>query len=164
MTFGDLDSILLDLLSSLFIAITASYISVKLAMRKFKSEKWWDKKLHCYTEITELLSMVIIYADMVIDVELDGVEHDSAAYSSQESAFNEAIIKLQKHGHSSAILLDDNSYQVRWHLSAHAFADELFRVETSSIDIQKLAGLRENAENCLSIIGENARKALGVSP
>ncbi|NOI46165.1 hypothetical protein [Vibrio alginolyticus] len=106
MTFGDLDSILLDLLSSLFIAITASYISVKLAMRKFKSEKWWDKKLHCYTEITELLSMVIIYADMVIDVELDGVEHDSAAYSSQESAFNEAIIKLQKHGHSSAILLE----------------------------------------------------------
>ncbi|EGR0214082.1 hypothetical protein [Vibrio parahaemolyticus] len=159
MTFGDLDSILLDLLSSLFIAITASYISVKLAMRKFKSEKWWDKKLHCYTEITELLSMVIIYADMVIDVERDGVEHDSAAYSSQESAFNEAIIKLQKHGHSSAILLDDNSYQ-----AVLSFANELFRVETSSIDIQKLAGLRENAENCLSIIGENARKALGVSP
>ncbi|MFH4511515.1 hypothetical protein WKI32_11050 [Vibrio alginolyticus] len=158
MTFGDLDSILLDLLSSLFIAITASYISVKLAMRKFKSEKWWDKKLHCYTEITELLSMVIIYADMVIDVERDGVEHDSAAYSSQESAFNEAIIKLQKHGHSSAILLDDNSYQ-----AVLSFANELFRVETSSIDIQKLAGLRENAENCLSIIGENARKALGVS-
>ncbi|WP_025558179.1 hypothetical protein [Vibrio parahaemolyticus] len=159
MTFGDLDSILLDLLSSLFIAITASYISVKLAMRKFKSEKWWDKKLHCYTEITELLSMVIIYADMVIDVERYGVEHDSAAYSSQESAFNEAIIKLQKHGHSSAILLDDNSYQ-----AVLSFANELFRVETSSIDIQKLAGLRENAENCLSIIGENARKALGVSP
>ncbi|EJG2023491.1 hypothetical protein BS026_RS08900 [Vibrio parahaemolyticus] len=159
MTFGDLDSILLDLLSSLFIAITASYISVKLAMRKFKSEKWRDKKLHCYTEITELLSMVIIYADMVIDVERDGVEHDSAAYSSQESAFNEAIIKLQKHGHSSAILLDDNSYQ-----AVLSFANELFRVETSSIDIQKLAGLRENAENCLSIIGENARKALGVSP
>ena len=159
MTYGDLDSILLDLLSSLFIAITASYISVKLAMRKFKSEKWWDKKLHCYTEITELLSMVIIYADMVIDVELDGVEHDSAAYSSQESAFNEAIIKLQKHGHSSAILLDDDSYQ-----AVLSFANELFRVETSSIDTQKLAGLRENAENCLSIIGANARKALGVSP
>lgn len=159
MNFGDLDSILLGLLSSLFIAITTSYISVKLAMRKFKSEKWWDKKLHCYTEITELLSMVIIYADMVLDVELDGVEHDSAAYSSQKSAFNEAIIKLQKHGHSSAIFLDDNSYQ-----AVLSFENELFRVETSSIDTQKLGGLRENAENCLSIIGENARKALGVSP
>ena len=159
MTFGDLGSSLLNLLSSLFIAITASYISVKLAMRRFKSEKWWDKKLHCYTEITELLSMVIIYADMVIDVELDGVEHNSAAYSSQESAFNEAIVKLQKHGHSSALLLDDNSYQ-----AVLSFVNELFRVETSSVNTQKLASLRENAENCLSIIGVNARKELGVSP
>ncbi|ELJ8516766.1 hypothetical protein RUK42_003497, partial [Vibrio cholerae] len=158
MVFGDLDSTLLDLVSPLFIGITASYISVKFAMRKFKSEKWWDRRLHCYTEISELLSMVIIYADMVLDVELDGVEHDSSAYDSQKSAFNEAIIKLQKHAYSSAILLDDDSYQ-----AVLSFANELFRVETSSINTQKLAGLRENAENCLSVIGSNARKALGVS-
>jgi len=159
MTFGDFDSILLNLLSSLFVAITASYVSVKLALRKFTSEKWWDRKLHCYTEISELLSRVVIYADMVMDIELDAVEHDGSAYNSQKIAFNEAIIRLQMHAHSSAILLDDNSYQ-----AVLNFAEELFHVETSSIDTQKLAGLRENSESCLLVIGSNARKALGVLP
>lgn len=159
MAFGDFDIILLNLLSSLFVAITASYLSVKLALRKFKSEKWWDRKLHCYTEISELLSSVVIYADLVMDIEFDAVEHDGSAYNSQKIAFNEAIIRLQMHAHSSAILLDDNSYQ-----AVLNFANELFCVETSSIDTQKLAVLRNNAESCLLVIGSNARKALAVSP
>lgn len=159
MTFGDFASILSNLLPSLFIAIIASFVSTNLALRKFKSEKWWDRKLHCYTEISELLSRVVIYADMVMDIELDAVEHDSSAYNSQKIDFNEAIIRLQIHAHSSAILLDDNSYQ-----AVLGFVNKLFNVATSSIDTQKLAGLRENAENCLLIIGSNARKTLGVSP
>ena len=157
MIVNDFGSAFFELLSPLFIALPVSYVSVKLALRKFKSEKWWDKKLQCYTEISELLSGIVIYADMVIDIEVDGVKHDESAYKTQMLTFNSAIIKLQVHSHASAIILDKNSYK-----AVQDFTDKFFRVETSTIDTNKLAQLREEAESCLSVISSNARRALGV--
>ncbi|MFM4862632.1 hypothetical protein [Aeromonas media] len=157
MSLDEIGKVVLELVSSVVIAIPVSFLSVKFALRKFKSEKWWDKKLQCYSDISDYLSRIIIYADMVLDVELDDVNHDEASFEAQKLQFNEAMFKLQAHAHSSVIFLDNDSYK-----AVLNFANKLFRIDTSSVDSEKLGMLREEAEACSSVIASNAKKALGV--
>ncbi len=147
----------MDILTSLAVAVLASCVSVFLAFRKFKSEKWWDKRLECYSAIAESLSRVIIYSDLVHDVELDHVNHDEVYFNKQKVIFNEAIITLQAHAHTSSIFLDDESTEV-----LQQFLKSLFRVELGSMDIDKLGNLREEAASCLEVISSKAKLSLGV--
>jgi hypothetical protein len=50
--------ILVDLVQGIVVAITTSLIAVKLALRRFYSEKWWEQKLSAYTRIIEALSQM----------------------------------------------------------------------------------------------------------
>ncbi|WP_058119623.1 hypothetical protein [Photobacterium kishitanii] len=140
----------LALISSSLVAL----LSVQFALRKFKLEKRWEKKLDCYSDIMDSLGRVIIYVDMALDVN-DGVNHDDVAFKAQKIKFNEAIVKMQFHEYSSAILLDDSS-----HAAVTEFSNKLFRVETSCTDQQKLGKLREDATSCLSVISSNGKRVL----
>lgn len=137
----------------LVVSIPTAIISVKLALRKFKSEKWWDKKLSCYIEITEALSVIINYADMVMDIKLDGVKHDTEEFSKRKVVFNESMLKLQTQVYASVIFLDKTSYE-----ALLQFYNKLFRMETSSQNPNKLSELRDDAELCLDLISEEAKR------
>ncbi|ANQ16848.1 MULTISPECIES: hypothetical protein [Vibrio] len=152
-------SFILDAGSTIAIALISSAFSVWLALSRYKSEKWWDKKLSCYSEIADSLSQVVIYADMVMDVELDNVEHAEDLYTAQKVKFNEALIKLQMHSHMGALFLDQKSQRV-----IAVFEGAIFRFNTSGEDAQKLSQLREVAYECLVELSRNAKKALKVKP
>ena len=137
----------------LVVSIPTAIISVKLALRKFKSEKWWDRKLTCYIELAEALSLIINYADMVIDIKFDGVKHDTTEFNKRKLAFNESMLKLQTQVYSSILFIDKTS-----HGALLQFYNKLFCMETSSQDPEKLAELRENAELCLGIISKEAKR------
>lgn len=137
----------------LMVSIPTAIISVKLALRKFKSEKWWDKKLACYIELSEAFSVIINYSDMVMDIKLDGVKHDAEEFNKRKLMFNESMLKLQTQVYTSVLFLDNTS-----HDALLRFYNELFRMETSSQDPEKIAELRENAESCLNIISDEAKR------
>lgn len=152
-----LSLLLMQLIVPVIIALITSIISVKLALRKFKSEKWWDRKLSCYIELAEAFSVIIIYVDMVIDIDLDDVQHDPKEFEKLRLSYNQSITKLQTQAYTSVIFIDKSSYE-----SLLRFNNKLFRLETSSRDSRKLADLRESAETCLSIISEEAKRELGI--
>jgi hypothetical protein len=137
----------------LVVSIPTAIISVKLALRKFKSEKWWDKKLACYIELSEAFSVIINYADMVMDIKLDGVKHDAEEFNQRKLLFNESMLKLETQAYTSVLFIDKTSHE-----ALLRFYNELFRMETSSQDPKKLAELRENAESCLNIISDEAKR------
>jgi len=58
--------------TSLITAVLTSFISVNIALRKYKSEQWWDKKLNSYMTIIEALNNMMVYCDLYIDVEFEG--------------------------------------------------------------------------------------------
>ncbi|MBB1298004.1 MULTISPECIES: hypothetical protein [unclassified Pseudoalteromonas] len=135
------------------VSIPTAIIAVKLALRKFKSEKWWDKKLACYIGLSEALSVIINYADMVIDIKLDGVKHDEEELNNRKLMFNKSMLKLQTQVYSSVLFMDNTSHE-----SLLRFYNKLFSMQTSSEDPKKLAELRENAEFCLNIINKEAKR------
>ena len=49
------------LIPAIIIAIIAPYLTVKLSMKQFYSEKWWEKKAEAYSQIIEHLSYLQYY-------------------------------------------------------------------------------------------------------
>lgn len=70
----DLLDIFLDLLSKVavgaVIAFIASYITIRLSLKRFHSEKWWEKKAEAYSAIIESLHNMKRYCDVEIDAKL----------------------------------------------------------------------------------------------
>jgi len=53
--------ILAALLPALSVSILTSYVTVKLSMKQFYSQKWWEKKAEAYSNIIEQLSYLQYY-------------------------------------------------------------------------------------------------------
>lgn len=43
------------LASGVFIALVSSFVTVRLSLRKFRTEKWWERKADTYSKIIEAL-------------------------------------------------------------------------------------------------------------
>ena len=56
-----MSGIVLDIIKSLLIAAVASWITVKLSLRKFYTEKWWERKAQAYSEIIGSLARMEIF-------------------------------------------------------------------------------------------------------
>ena len=53
--------ILLALVPSLIVSILTAYVTVRLSMRQFYSQRWWEKKAEAYSQIIEHLSYLLFY-------------------------------------------------------------------------------------------------------
>ena len=50
-----------NLLTSLMVAIVASYFTVKFSLNQFYSQKWWEKKIEAYSDVIEKMSLMLYY-------------------------------------------------------------------------------------------------------
>ena len=48
--------ILIALIPALVVSIITAYVTVRLSIRQFYSQRWWDKKAEAYSQILEHLS------------------------------------------------------------------------------------------------------------
>jgi virulence-associated protein VapD len=63
---------LLTLATSIAVAVISSILTVRLALRRFYSEKWWERKSAAYTAIIEALHHVREHADTNLTFSLRG--------------------------------------------------------------------------------------------
>ncbi len=72
-----LDTMFTTLLPSLIVSVATGLItalvSVRLALRRFRSEKWWERKAAAYSEIFESLYHVKTYAEHLLQKIEEGV-------------------------------------------------------------------------------------------
>lgn len=110
-------------LPGLAAAVLSAALSAKWALARFRSEKWWERKVSTYTEITRALFLVKRYVDMWVE-----------SYESR----SERTEEFQKR------LLDD------WHLGSRAVEEATvigsFIISAEAAEI--LAQLRRESSNC----------------
>ena len=53
----EVDVELIKLLSSIPVAIVTAWVTVWLALRRFRSERWWERKVDSYTSLFVLITM-----------------------------------------------------------------------------------------------------------
>lgn len=56
----------------LVIAATSSWITVKLSLKQFRTERWWERKADAYSAIIEALHDAKSFADLHLDAEYAG--------------------------------------------------------------------------------------------
>ena len=59
--------LLMPYLSSLIIAIVVAFISVQLAMFRFRKDKWWERKHDSYSKLLSVLHRMKRYGDSFYD-------------------------------------------------------------------------------------------------
>lgn len=63
----DFATILISIISAIFIAATSSWITVRLAISRFRDEKWWEKKVSAYEIVIEALHNLKVSSDAHCD-------------------------------------------------------------------------------------------------
>ena len=50
-----MEDLIYKAISGAFIAVVSSFITVRLSLRKFRTEKWWERKAEAYAKVIEAL-------------------------------------------------------------------------------------------------------------
>lgn len=88
---------LLAFAGSIFVAIVTSHVTVRLALRRFYAEKWWERKSAAYAAIIEALHHVRNHADtnLTFSMEQRELSDKDRNYLSQKLQQAMAELRLQ---------------------------------------------------------------------
>ena len=78
----------------LFISIVTSYITVRMAIRRFRAEQWWDKKGEAYTQIVNAMAATIDYSERMAERLYD--RSDSETYKKLNEEVWDAYRSLRR--------------------------------------------------------------------
>jgi hypothetical protein len=65
-----LKGILIGLIPALVVSLATALITVRLSLRQFHSQRWWEKRNEAYSQIMEQLSYLVYYYNEWIDEDL----------------------------------------------------------------------------------------------
>jgi len=69
--------IITTLFSSLLVAIITAFIAVKLSLKRFYTERWWEKKAETYSKIVEALHRYKKYDEEKLEIEMEYPRDDN---------------------------------------------------------------------------------------
>jgi hypothetical protein len=103
--------IILAALPGLLVAIIGTLLSVNLALRRFYSEKWWERKADAYSRIVEELYQVVNSLDTYLTYfEQDKIISEEKKNELQQSS-NEAYKEIYKAECIGAFIISDDVAQ-----------------------------------------------------
>ncbi len=148
----------IHILTGIVIAAASSWITVQLSLRRFRTERWWDRKADAYARLIEALHNSKAFADSHLEAEYRGHEIPKDKVQELLQRSHQAHEEIQK-------VIDTGSFI----LSAEALA-RLRLYTKESADASKAASWQQHLEldlaatdKCLKDIIEIARKDLKTS-
>jgi hypothetical protein len=144
--------------TSSLIAIPTSILSVNLAMKKYRTEKWWDKKAECYFQTIRALNDVVHYYDALLEDKLNIKTLPEPKLKELKKEFYSAQILVQAQLNIGQLLLSKSSCKDLLDI------DQVFsKAENIKDVIQKYGTIRNEIEACLNSLIENAKTDLGIN-
>src|SRR4051812_5621063 len=99
----------MNLFVGLAVAITSSMITVRLTLRRFYSEKWWERKSAAYTAIIEALHHLREYTDTNLDFTYRGKDLPEDADKALTANLRQAMADLRKHRDVGSLVISDQA-------------------------------------------------------
>lgn len=93
--------------SSIVVAIVTSMLTVRLALRRFYSEKWWERKSAAYMAIIEGLHHIREHADTNLVFSLRGKDLPPEGEKELTQELQEAMAQLRKHRDLGSFVVSD---------------------------------------------------------
>ncbi len=144
--------------SGLFIAVASSFLTVHLSLRRFRTERWWDRKAETYSKVVEALYQSRRWTDRHLS-EVYG-EHEMTEEHKKEllAAAQAASLEIERVSTVGAFLLSEKAMS----RLAQYKKDEKHASNTMSWG-EHLERDWEAVSTCLTDIIEIAKEDLGVS-
>lgn len=104
-----LEKIITTIIPGFLIAILTSIITVRLSIKQFYTQKWWEKKADTYSKIIEELSYLQYYFGELFD---EGVQLKTISEEEHEELrikFRESKLLIFKTYAAGAYIISDNS-------------------------------------------------------
>ena len=146
----------MHILEIVLISILTSSISVGLAFRKYRTEKWWDKKLEVYLQVVESMNKVLVYCDRHFDKEYDYIEIDEEELDIVRRNFHEAKRHIEIQANIGRLLFNDAAYEILISVDMKLQGIDVYS------SIKKILELRDETEALLSSLIAVAKNDLGA--
>ena len=145
--------------NSLLVAIPTAYITSVLAFRKYRTEKWWDRRSQCYCDTIDALNEIIVVCDAFIDEKIHGITLRRVDKDSLEAKYKKSKEFCFTQINIGKLLMSDKAHQILM-----GFEGELFTLESDSDQTVIKEAIREVTEGHLNALIPVARKDLGANP
>ena len=150
--------LLLALVPALAVAVVTALITVKLSIRKFRAEKWWERKADAYSRVVEALHKHKNYDEQKYEIEMKyTLKDDEKTRIELENQWAEANAELQRAADLGAFVISREAEEILSKFLNRRIGDPNDEplsdiIETDLVHVKK----------CLTAVKEVARKDLGL--
>ena len=147
--------ILIGLIPALVVSVATAWITVRLSLRQFKSERWWEKKAEAYSAILQHLSELEWYFQRMSAHELFEEQLGEEERKDLGKNFREARTSLAKAAAIGAYAISDNA--------AKALTELVQQVDRGPSDYnfyEFYAGCHESVGSCIAQVRACAKADL----
>jgi len=145
------------LVTAILVAVLTSLLSVHLALKKYRTEKWWEKKLECYIDTIHAMNEIINFCDGLIAEELDGEDIPKKRIENLRKGFHKGRLFLDTQLNIGHLLMSEEAHKELLLLDV-AFN----RAEKESDFMGKITEIRVKTEECIYSFIRHAKKDLGI--
>jgi ABC-type nitrate/sulfonate/bicarbonate transport system substrate-binding protein len=107
-----LTTVLSSLLPSLIVGICTAIFSVRLALRRFHAERWWERKAEAYSQIVEALYHAMEYCAAHSDEDTTGQQISEEREKELSEGYVRAYRELRKATSVGAYIISDEVAEV----------------------------------------------------
>ena len=117
-----LSTFLTNVLPAMVVGICTALISVKLALRRYRAERWWERKAEAYSRIVEALHALMEYCSTMADDDR-GVRLSEQRKKELGDECHRAYLELRKATGIGAYIISDEAAEVLSKLEARPALD-----------------------------------------
>jgi hypothetical protein len=90
-------SVIGEIAVGIVVGIVSAYASARLALRRYRSERWWDKKYDAYIVILNSLHGLLQNVDAYYDEAMSGAETPEDQQTERRRRYREAVSEIERH-------------------------------------------------------------------
>jgi len=94
---------------SLLVAIVTAFITVRLSLKQFRSQQWWEKRFEAYTRIVEALHHLIDYCESHAKEDMTGVQIEPERRKQLEEAYARSFDELTKAANVGSFIISSKA-------------------------------------------------------
>lgn len=109
---------LMRIAPALLATLLAGVLTVRFALPKFRSERWWERKAQVYTDLLTALFHMQRYLEYSLREREEGVEYDEGFMKRLSSAHEQGGVEVRKAAAVGTFLLSQDAATLLVNLSA----------------------------------------------
>lgn len=136
----------------------SAWITVKLSLRRFRAEKWWEMRVEAYRRVIEALHDATKYPEAHFDAAVEGYKISDKGKEELRFIARKASIEILRATETGALLLSSRAL-----CRLRKYQEERMEVGHSGVDIASQYDLHLGAINtCLNDLIDIARRDLKI--